>query len=147
MMGKHKAKRTALVSAALLLLLAGCGGNNGGNNGGDSAAAADNGAGKAASGEKAKISFWAAAVTTERNAFFEEIVKQFEQENPDIDVDYLGVPGDLAAYEQKVNVAISADQAPDVMNDFKSDLLARGCWSRWTPIMSSGRTRTCSTRN
>lgn len=34
MMGKHKAKRTALVSAALLLLLAGCGGNNGGNNGG-----------------------------------------------------------------------------------------------------------------
>lgn len=126
MMGKHYRKRTVLASAALLLLLAGCGGNNGGNAGGNSGAAGNNGGDKASSGGKAKISFWAAAVTTERNAFFEEIVKQFEQENPDIDVDYLGVPGDLAAYEQKVNVAISADQAPDIMNDFKSDLLARG---------------------
>ncbi|GJM68089.1 hypothetical protein HMSSN036_03050 [Paenibacillus macerans] len=44
--------------------------------------------------------------------FFEQIIQEFEQQNPDIEVDYLGVPGDLSAYEQKVNVAISAGQRP-----------------------------------
>lgn len=57
--------------------------------------------------------------------FFEQIIQEFEQQNPDIQVDYLGVPGDLSAYEQKVNVAISAGQAPDIMNDFKADLITR----------------------
>ncbi|MEK5240149.1 sugar ABC transporter substrate-binding protein [Paenibacillus sp. FSL L8-0470] len=119
-MKTRKLRSSVLVGASLLLALTGCGSNKT-TNSASSGEASKN-------GDKAKqttISFWAAAVTTERNAFFEKIIKQFEEENPDIKVDYLGVPGDLSAYEQKVNVAISAEQAPDIMNDFKADLLAR----------------------
>lgn len=111
---------TVLVAASLMLALAGCGSNKAANTsttGGNSDSAGKD--------EQTTISFWAAAVTTERNAFFEKIIKQFEEENPNIKVDYLGVPGDISAYEQKVNVAISAEQAPDIMNNFKADLLSR----------------------
>ncbi|MNI33203.1 Multiple sugar-binding protein precursor [compost metagenome] len=118
----RKLRGTALVAASLLLVLSGCGSDKTSNSNASAAGGSANTSGK---GEPATISFWAAAVTTERNAFFEKIIKQFEEENPDIKVDYLGVPGDLSAYEQKVNVAISAEQAPDIMNDFKADLLSR----------------------
>ncbi|MDU5948022.1 MAG: extracellular solute-binding protein, partial [Paenibacillus macerans] len=108
-----------LLTLSLVLVLAGCG---------SAAKSGEGGSGGGVQGEAAaptKISFWAAAVTPERNAFFEQIIQEFEQQNPDIEVDYLGVPGDLSGYEQKVNVAISAGQAPDIMNDFKADLITR----------------------
>ncbi|MEC0137202.1 sugar ABC transporter substrate-binding protein [Paenibacillus macerans] len=118
-MKKTSFRSLLLLTLSLVLVLAGCG---------SAAKSGEGGSGGGVQGEAAaptKISFWAAAVTPERNAFFEQIIQEFEQQNPDIQVDYLGVPGDLSAYEQKVNVAISAGQAPDIMNDFKADLITR----------------------
>lgn len=78
------------------------------------------------SGKKTTLDFWAAAITPERETFWQGVVKDFMAKNPDITVNYLGVPGDLAAYNQKVNVAMSAGEAPDLINNFTSDLVARG---------------------
>ncbi|MEF2967734.1 sugar ABC transporter substrate-binding protein [Paenibacillus sp. M1] len=114
-MGKGIYRISAVLILSLSLLVSGCGG--GGKKQADSNSSEQ--------AEQKKISFWAAAVTPERNQFFEEIIKEFEEQNPDIKVDFLGVPGDLSAYQQKVNVAIAADQAPDIMNDFKADLISR----------------------
>ncbi len=131
---KMKTKKNRLTYALLLMLaislvLSACGnnGNSGSsNNGGNPpAAGGDSQSGNAGSGKQSTISFWAAAVTPERNAFFESIIEEFEAANPDIKVDYLGVPGDLAAYEQKLNVAIAANQAPDITNNFKAEYITR----------------------
>ncbi|QMV44089.1 ABC transporter substrate-binding protein [Cohnella cholangitidis] len=124
-------KARKIVSPLLLLLtfalvLSACGGNNGGSNSSNGKAASPSASGEASSGKQTTISFWAAAVTPERNAFFEEIIKEFETANPNIKVDYLGVPGDLAAYEQKLNVAIASNQAPDITNNFKAEYITRG---------------------
>ena len=72
------------------------------------------------------IVFWAGAITLEREAFWEEVVKDFMAKNPEINVNLLGIPGDLNAYINKVNVAIAAGQAPDIINNFSTDLVSRG---------------------
>lgn len=110
--------------AAVMLtgvVLTGCG-NSGTENKNN---AATNG-GTAGQGKKTTIEFWAAAITPEREAFWKGVVNDFMAKNPDITVNYLGVPGDLNAYNQKVNVSMAAGQAPDVINNFTSDLVARG---------------------
>ncbi|RTE10731.1 ABC transporter substrate-binding protein [Paenibacillus whitsoniae] len=120
---------TTLLTLAAALTVTGC--SNGSGSGSSStpgASSAANASSAAPSGKKTTITFWAAAVTPERNAFFEGIVKKFEEQNPNIHVDYLGVPGDLSAYEQKLDVAIAAGQAPDITNDFKADYIARGAY-------------------
>ncbi|WP_438446047.1 ABC transporter substrate-binding protein [Gorillibacterium sp. sgz5001074] len=125
-MRKMKLGLTLALSTTLIAAAAGCGSKD------ESPAASAAPAGTAASTSSAapaketKISFWAAAVTPERNAFFEGVVKEFMEKYPNIKVEYLGVPGDLAAYEQKFNVAVSAGQAPDITNNFKADMIARG---------------------
>lgn len=115
----------AIAVSLSMLAAAGCGGKDEAAPAG-SAASAGTKAASSAAPKETKISFWAAAVTPERNAFFEGVVKDFQEKYPHIKVEYLGVPGDLAAYEQKFNVAVSAGQAPDITNNFKADMIARG---------------------
>ena len=74
---------------------------------------------------KATVTFWSGAITPEREAFWQQVTKDFMEKHPDIVINYLGVPGDLTAYNQKVNVAIAAGEAPDIINTFSSDLIAR----------------------
>ena len=76
-------------------------------------------------GKKSTITFWAAATTPERDAFWQGVAKDFMAKNPNITVNYLGVPGDLSGYNQKLNVAIAAGEGPDVVNNFTSDLIGR----------------------
>lgn len=75
---------------------------------------------------KTTISFWAAAVTPERDQFFKDVVAKFEAANPDIHVDYLGVPGDLPSYRQKWDVAWASGSDPDITNDFTSKQVQMG---------------------
>lgn len=74
---------------------------------------------KAESAEAAKeavtVSFWMAAASEERNAFMEEIFAKFHEQNPDITVEYLGVPGDVAQFNQKVDMALAGNEAPDII--------------------------------
>lgn len=75
--------------------------------------------------DKTKISVWVSSATPERNQFFEEAIKQFHDENPDIEVDHLGVPG---ALKQKYDVAVAAGSEPDCGNSIDQDvsLITRG---------------------
>jgi multiple sugar transport system substrate-binding protein len=75
---------------------------------------------------KATISFWAAAVTPERDQFFKSVVAKFEAANPGIHVDYLSVPGDLTSYRQKWDVAFAAGSDPDITNDFTAKQVEMG---------------------
>ena len=75
------------------------------------------------SNKKTKVTFWAASVTPEREAFFKAFQKEVRETYPDIELEFLGIPGDLSAYRQKVDVAIAAGKAPDITNDFRASLL------------------------
>ncbi|TCL76562.1 multiple sugar transport system substrate-binding protein [Hydrogenispora ethanolica] len=76
--------------------------------------------------QKSTITFWAAAVTPERDQFFKDVVKKFEAKNPDIQVEYLGIPGDLVGYRQKWDVALASGTDPDITNDFTSKQVQMG---------------------
>ena len=52
--------------------------------------------------EPLTVSFWMASASEERNAFMEDIFEEFHKQNPDITVEYLGVPGDIAQFNQKL---------------------------------------------
>lgn len=112
----------SVLSLLAAIAVAGCSSESGILSPGDAAG------GTSGHGNKTTITFWAASVTPERKAFFEQTVKTFEEQYPDIHVEYLGVPGDISAYEQKLDVAIAAGQAPDITNDFKADYIARGVY-------------------
>jgi len=81
---------------------------------------------------KTKVTFWAASITPEREAFFKDFQKKVSETYPDIELDFLGIPGDLSAYRQKVDVAIAAGKAPDITNDFRSSLITKGYYEDLT---------------
>lgn len=105
------------------ILLSGCGNNDISSKINDQL---NDGSAKQSLDKKTTIVFWAGAITLERESFWQGVVKDFMAKNPDIAVNFLGVPGDLHSYNEKVNVAIAAGQAPDIINNYASDLVARG---------------------
>lgn len=68
------------------------------------------GEGDGKTGKKAKITFWFANTTPEREAGYQELIKEFEKQNQDIQVDFLGIPGDSS---RKLDIALAANEAPD----------------------------------
>lgn len=60
-----------------------------------------------------EIDFWDTQATPARTSTLEQIIEDFEAENPDIRVNYVGLPSD--SYEQKVDTAIATGSAPDVI--------------------------------
>ncbi len=60
---------------------------------------------------KTKITFWDENAGPNRTPFYEELIKRFEQQNPDIQVEYVGLPWSNA--KQKMDVAIAAGEVPD----------------------------------
>lgn len=61
--------------------------------------------------------------------YFNTLIANFEAENPDIAVNWLDVP--WSDMEKKILSAVSANNAPDVVNlnpDFASQLAAKGAW-------------------
>lgn len=74
------------------------------------------------------VSFWMGALTPERTAVWQEIVRSFEKKNPGIKVEFLGVPGDFAAYKQKLDVAVAANMEPDVSANIYTDYVTRGVY-------------------
>ncbi|WP_307445821.1 MULTISPECIES: extracellular solute-binding protein [unclassified Paenibacillus] len=114
------------IAAVMLsgIVLTACGGNGSGSGSNASASAGPtNAAAGQDSGKKSTITFWAAATTPERDTFWQGVAKDFMAKNPNITINYLGVPGDLTGYIQKVNVAIAAGEGPDVINNFTSDFI------------------------
>lgn len=58
-----------------------------------------------------KITFWDENAGPNRTPYYEELIKRFEQKNPDIKVEYVGLPWSNA--KQKYDVAIAANALPD----------------------------------
>ena len=61
--------------------------------------------------DKTKITFWDENAGPNRTPYLEELIKRFEQRNPDIEVEYVGLPWSSA--KQKFDVAIAANEVPD----------------------------------
>jgi len=117
-------KIVSIVLAAAIstsLILTGCGGSK------------SQGSANGNSKDKTKVTFWGASVTPEREAFFKNFQKKVSETYPDIELDFLGVPGDIAAYRQKLDVAIAAGKAPDITNEFRASLVTNGYYEDLTP--------------
>lgn len=62
--------------------------------------------------EKVKLTFWDENAGPQRTPLWEDLIAKFEAENPDIEVEYVGLPKDEA--KSKIDAAIAANDAPDV---------------------------------
>lgn len=60
-----------------------------------------------------EIDFWDTQATPARTSTLEQIIEDFEADNPNIRVNYVGLPSD--SYEQKVDTAIATGSTPDVI--------------------------------
>ena len=104
-MFKKKMKSSVLMGAlAAGLLLAGCTE--------DQPSSSSSNETDTKANEQAKITFWDENAGPQRTPIWEELIKRFEDENPDIDVEYVGLPKDSA--KSKLDTAIAANDMPDV---------------------------------
>lgn len=81
------------------------------------------------SGGKQEIEFWTMQLQPEFNDYFNQLIANFEQENPTLRVRWVDVP--WADMEKKILTAVSANTAPDVVNlnpNFASQLAERNAW-------------------
>lgn len=62
--------------------------------------------------DKVKLTFWDENAGPQRTPLWEELIAQFEEANPDIDVEYVGLPKNEA--KAKIDAAIAANDTPDV---------------------------------
>lgn len=115
------AKPLSLLAVASLLLTA-CGGNNSGNADKSATSATASGASTtstettAASGdtqEKVTIEYWQYEYPS-KVALINELIKQFEEKNPNITVKQTNFPYDQ--YNEKVATLVPAGKGPDVIN-------------------------------
>src|SRR5689334_21210143 len=93
-MGKLRWSRVAAALVTVVcLVLAGCGGTGTGNG-------------------KTKITFWDDNGGPARTPVWQHIIAEFTKANPDIDVQYVGIP--IAQVQQKYDTAIAGGGLPDV---------------------------------
>src|SRR6266508_1042824 len=83
--------RVAALVVGACLAIAGCGGSRSG---------------------KTKITFWDDNGGPARTPVWEHIIAEFEKANPDIDVEYVGIP--IAQVQQKYDTAIAGGGLPDI---------------------------------
>lgn len=95
--------RLGLISTVIVGgLLAGCGGGD------DKSSNKGNGSSEG----KIQITFWDENAGPQRTPIWEELISRFGDENPDIEVEYVGLPKDSS--KSKLDTAIAADDMPDV---------------------------------
>lgn len=81
------------------------------------------------SNNEAKIEFWTMQLQPQFTDYFRELNRIFEQENPPQKIEWIDIP--WSAMESKILTAVSAKNAPDVVNlnpDFASQLASRNAW-------------------
>ena len=105
-MKKQHVFRSLGIMALSTLFLVGCGSNSG-----DTANSGDSSAGTGSDG-KVKLTFWDENAGPDRTPIWEELIDNFEKDNPDIEVEYVGLPKDDA--KSKIDAAIAAKDTPDV---------------------------------
>ena len=100
-------KALKLVSALALagLFITGCGS-------GDSASTSSDASKSTDKGEEVNLIFWDENSGPDRTPIWEKLIDDFEKENPNIKVEYVGLPKDEA--KSKLDAAIAAKDTPDV---------------------------------
>lgn len=68
--------------------------------------------GGSGSGETKTVVFWDENAGPNRTPYYEELIRQFEEQNPDIKIEYVGLPSSDA--KNKIEVAVTGNAAPDV---------------------------------
>ncbi|WP_078434768.1 extracellular solute-binding protein [Metabacillus halosaccharovorans] len=104
-------KLLSVFTIIALLLLAACGLNGGGS----TEQATSETEKSESNGGKTTLEFWHID-PGEREVVYEEAVKRFEENHPDVEVKMLQIPND--AYKQKLSVAMSGNKAPDVFHSW-----------------------------
>lgn len=61
--------------------------------------------------QKVKITFWDENAGPNRTPYLQELIAKFNQANPSIEVEYVGLP--WSSSKQKIDVAIAANNTPD----------------------------------
>lgn len=77
----------------------------------------------------AEVEFWTMQLSPKFDDYFNQLIADFEAENPDTTVKWVDVP--WSDMETKILAAVSAGNAPDVVNlnpNFASQLAAKGAW-------------------
>lgn len=100
---------STLLACTMVLSMAGCGSNQDttGDSQTTSAAAANT-----ASGDQVTITFWDDNAGDERTEYYQQLIANFEEKNPDIHIEYLGLSSSDAL--SKYQTAIAAGETPDV---------------------------------
>ncbi|HEY7200883.1 MAG TPA: sugar ABC transporter substrate-binding protein [Candidatus Dormibacteraeota bacterium] len=96
--------------AMLAMLAVACGGGTSSNAGGAGTASA----------APVTITFWDTNAGPDRTPVWQELIKRFEAANPNITVEYTGIP--IAQQLQKLQAAIASGAVPDVANPLSSQL-------------------------
>lgn len=76
-----------------------------------------------------EIEFWTMQLQPKFTDYFNDLIAEFEQENPELTIKWVDVP--WSAMESKILAAVSANTAPDVVNlnpDFASQLASKDAW-------------------
>ncbi len=76
-----------------------------------------------------EVEFWTMQLQPQFTDYFNQLISQFQQENPGIKVKWVDVP--WADMQSKILTAVSAGTAPDVVNlnpDFAAQLAGRNAW-------------------
>jgi multiple sugar transport system substrate-binding protein len=108
---KGRGSASALAVAFLLtgvLGLAACGSGDAANSAGD--------------GGPVTLELWDTDTRPERTENLKKLISMFEEENPSIKVNYLGLPTD--SYMQKISTAIATKATPDIITPKASDISA-----------------------
>ncbi|NYE05695.1 multiple sugar transport system substrate-binding protein [Bacillus niacini] len=105
MMKKKMTTSVLALTMATGMLLAGCGGE-------EKAATKDTKKAATKSDEPVTLQFWDENAGPARTPVWEEVIKRFEEKNPNIDVEYVGIPN--ASAKSKYDAAIAAEDTPDI---------------------------------
>lgn len=76
-----------------------------------------------------EVEFWTMQLQPQFTDYFNQLIAEFETENPDVTVRWVDVP--WSDMQSKILTAVSAGTAPDVVNlnpDFASQLASRNAW-------------------
>lgn len=116
-MARKKPALLVMVCFLIMALVVGCGKTSSGDSPpaktGNNAAPADKSSDKASNGGKqVTISFWKAPHVKTEKDLWAKIIQKFEQENPNIKVEFLETPWD--GWDQKYTAAFAGSNPPDV---------------------------------
>ncbi|MBS3180328.1 MULTISPECIES: ABC transporter substrate-binding protein [unclassified Pseudoclavibacter] len=85
------------------------------------------------------LQLWDTDTRPERTESLQELISMFEAENPDIKIEYLGLPTD--SYMQKIGTAIATNSTPDLVTPKASDLsglVAQGALAPIDDLIEAG---------